>query len=130
MSIREGKKKIKANKLKIIQVKKELKELCDKQDKLKTVHKKQVRNNNAIYAGMDRQYNYELKRNKEDARKEINDKEDYIKRLEKSVECEAKEIPKTVRLLEKTDVVKRVLDFSEINDLCDVYSECKDLPEC
>lgn len=130
MSIREGKKKIKATKLEIIQARKELKELCDKQDKLKTVHKKQVRNNNAIYAGMDRQYNYELKRNKENARKEINDKEDYIKRLEKSVECEAKEIPKTVRLLEKTDVLKRVLDVAEIDDLCDVYSECKDLPEC
>lgn len=130
MSIREGKKQIRANKLKIIKAKKELKELCDKQDKLKTIHKKQVRNGNAIYADIDTQYNYQLKRNKENAQKEVNDKENYIKQLEKIIDCEAKEIPKTVRLLEKTDVLKRVLDFAEIDDLCDVYSECKDLPEC
>lgn len=130
MSIREGKKQIRTNKLKIIQAKKELEELYSKQEKLKTVNKKQIRHNSAQYAYMDEQYNYQLKASKNDIKESINEKNAHINKLEKNIACEARENPKVLQLLQKNMVLGLNMELDEIEQLSDVYSECKDLPEC
>lgn len=130
MSIREGKKQIRTNKLKIIQAKKELEELCGKQEKLKTVNKKQIRHNSAEYASMDEQYNYQLKASKNNIKESINEKNAYINKLEKNIAGEAREIPKVLQLLQKNMVLGLNMEPNEIEQLSDVYSECKDLSEC
>lgn len=114
MSIREGKKQIRTNKLKIIQAKKELEELCGKQEKLKTI----------------KQYSYQLELNKYAIKTDINKKNAYIKKLKKYIEYEAKEAPKVLQLLQKNMVLGLNMELNEIEQLSDVYSECKDLSEC
>lgn len=102
MSIREGKKQIRTNKLKIIQAKKELEELCGKQEKLKTVNKKQIRHNSAEYVYMDEQFNYQLKASKNDIKENINEKNAYINKLEKTLHTKQEKFRKFCNFCRRT----------------------------
>lgn len=126
MSVRTFKKDIRELKLALISAQEELNECIDRQEKLKTVHKKLViRGFGAISMKKAIQLanNSQLDADKRSVKIEIERKKNEIKQLKEDLEKEVKEIAKVVRLLQGSDVIEE----GEIEQLSNVYSECEDL---